>query len=174
MNLLFLRAERIVIDPRPLTIIGISRSSYGYFHANRRADEGMAILAGVNDRGTRVASQLPLDDIKSGWLDAMRELERAVRSDTELLVDEERLHILRAAEHLDTAVAELREVRLRRRLGATMRLYIYAMAASVLPARCRIWLRAMRFRHLPEWSAPMIENRYSSLLDVFADTSASG
>jgi Glycosyl transferase family 2 len=174
MNLIFLTARRIVVDPRPLTIIGISPKSYGFYHLSRREHEGLQMLGsldGVDLGGAPLAG----DDIKAGWLDAMRELERQLAG-RGLRVDERRLRRLRAFEALLAvrrreltaahAVAHLRVPAL------PDQALVHAAAAAFflsqpLPAPWRVPLRSRLLRHLPHWDEPMIDGTFESVVDVF-------
>ena len=40
-NGMFLKAKRILIDPEPTTMVGITPMSYGLFHFNNQESEGM-------------------------------------------------------------------------------------------------------------------------------------
>ena len=44
MNLVFARAAKIVVDPAPRVVIGITRRSYGFFHFNHQENEALALL----------------------------------------------------------------------------------------------------------------------------------
>ena len=80
MNLLFAEAGRIVIDPQPRVVIGITRRSYGFFHFNRREGDARALLAtdGVDleIRRDLVSVVLPGTNINTSWLLAMEALYR--------------------------------------------------------------------------------------------------
>jgi glycosyltransferase involved in cell wall biosynthesis len=73
MNMLFLQAREIVVEPRPCVVIGISSKSYGFFHANRREQEAKALLSGAprRERGRQQPTLLPGSNINDGWLRAM-------------------------------------------------------------------------------------------------------
>jgi glycosyltransferase involved in cell wall biosynthesis len=77
-NLLFLRGERIVIHPEPLAVVGITPRSYGFFHFNRRDQEGAELLwKGATD-GARGLERvlLPGSRMNTCWLLAMETLAR--------------------------------------------------------------------------------------------------
>ncbi len=76
---MLLEARSIIVDPRPRVVIGISPKSYGFFHFNGREEEGKRFLAGAGegaDSETR-SLELPGTNINSGWLDAVRRLEKS-------------------------------------------------------------------------------------------------
>jgi glycosyltransferase involved in cell wall biosynthesis len=66
---LFLGSERILVVPRPLVIIGITPKSYGYFHFNNLAHEGVKFLGNegqLSERAHRV--RLPGTSYNDSWL----------------------------------------------------------------------------------------------------------
>jgi glycosyltransferase involved in cell wall biosynthesis len=75
---MLLEAESIIVDPRPRVVIGISPKSYGFFHFNNREEEGKRFLAGEGAAGDSEARslELPGTNINTGWLDAVRALEK--------------------------------------------------------------------------------------------------
>jgi glycosyltransferase involved in cell wall biosynthesis len=75
---MLLEARSIIVDPHPRVVIGISPKSYGYFHFNRREEEGRRFLAGASGGGNPEidARALPGSNINTGWLDAVLALER--------------------------------------------------------------------------------------------------
>lgn len=73
-NALFLAAERILIEPTPRVIIGVSPKSYGFYHFNNKEDEGAQFLD--NAPGREEADKLrhvllPGTRSASAWLLAM-------------------------------------------------------------------------------------------------------
>ena len=75
---MLLEARSIIVDPRPRVVIGISPKSYGYFHFNRREEEGRRFLAGSSGSANPEidARALPGSNINTGWLDAVLALEK--------------------------------------------------------------------------------------------------
>jgi glycosyltransferase involved in cell wall biosynthesis len=75
-NLLFLRSRRIVIHPDPLTVVGITPKSYGFFHFNRRESEGAEFLRNASPaRGRELMDVLlPGSRMNTCWLLAMETL----------------------------------------------------------------------------------------------------
>jgi glycosyltransferase involved in cell wall biosynthesis len=74
---LFLTSDRILIYPRPLVVIGITPKSYGYFHFNNRASDGVEFLnnAGQLAEGSAInATMLPGTSYNDSWLLAMEAL----------------------------------------------------------------------------------------------------
>ena len=100
MNLLFARAANIVIDPAPRVVIGITKSSYGYFHFNQRESEAVALL---NNEATEpevrqaIEPQLmPGTNLNTGWLLAMESLHRRLGAPSDLKPDYRRYRMLQA------------------------------------------------------------------------------
>lgn len=75
-NVLFLKAERAVIYQQPVVVIGISAKSYGFYHFNRRQDEGAAFLNNPTPEEASVNRLLPGNYALNCWLSAMDHLER--------------------------------------------------------------------------------------------------
>ncbi len=71
-NLSFLKAEKIGLLPFPMTIIGISPKSYGYFHFNNDEKGGISFLANVEYAkyaNTELKNALlPGNEMNSQWL----------------------------------------------------------------------------------------------------------
>jgi glycosyltransferase involved in cell wall biosynthesis len=87
MNHLFLRAQRIVVDPHPTVVIGVSPRSYGFFHNNEQEQAGRSFLQGDGegtDAFDRSEPLLPGTNINDGWLEAMRSLHQELGSPPEL------------------------------------------------------------------------------------------
>jgi glycosyltransferase involved in cell wall biosynthesis len=58
--LLFLESDRILILPEPMVVIGITPKSYGYFHFNNLAGDGLDFL----NNGARLAEISPVEAIR--------------------------------------------------------------------------------------------------------------
>jgi 8-oxo-dGTP pyrophosphatase MutT (NUDIX family) len=170
MNLLFATARSIVVHPKPLTIVGVTPKSYGFYRANERAAEGAAMLATFEAGGP---AGLPGDDIRAGWLAAARELEQELG----LRVDVERLNLIRGFEACEAysqgritrreLTRHLRSLPLGSRLRALATAAFFFVASRPLSTGARVRLKARLLRHIPNWDAPLVEGRYSSLLEVF-------
>jgi len=77
-NALFLSAKRILVDPAPRVIIGVSPKSYGFYHFNNKEDEGASFLDNAPEqvdieRLRRIL--LPGTKGASAWLLAMEHLQ---------------------------------------------------------------------------------------------------
>ena len=74
---LFLKAARILIIPEPLVVIGITAKSYGFFHFNNRAADGLKFLKNDERRPIDPACEalmLPGTSYNDSWLLAMNAL----------------------------------------------------------------------------------------------------
>jgi len=77
---MWLKAPRILISPAPLTIIGITSKSFGYFYVNNKQRQGMETflqnLPEKNRTGTTKSPLLPGSEHHSNWLIAMEHVRR--------------------------------------------------------------------------------------------------
>jgi hypothetical protein len=80
MNLVFARTRRIVVDPRPRVVVGITKSSHGFFYFNRREADARALLNTdqVDPEVRRDLADviLPGTNVNTSWLLAMESLHR--------------------------------------------------------------------------------------------------
>jgi glycosyltransferase involved in cell wall biosynthesis len=91
INAAFLRAHRIVVDPSPGVVIGVTPKSYGYFHINHMEPEGRSFLYGA-------AAEAPAGaNVRIGWLSAATALEHGVGGDFGLRVDHRRCRFIQVA-----------------------------------------------------------------------------
>lgn len=178
-----LEARTIAADPRSLVAIGVTPKSYGFFHANRREDEGMAFL----DPSLREAvpprlegELLPGTKINTGWLLAMDALVANFGGEYGLELDVERYRFVQAttilrdryllgADNADDLSA------LRRRLRPREQAFYGAIAAGLrlstaVPAAGKL-LEPVRRRlgQFPEWEPERVEGRYADVLEFFMD-----
>jgi hypothetical protein len=175
MNAAFLRARRIVVDPRPGAVIGVTPKSYGFFHANGREAEGRAFLEASGGAGAVGTN------INVGWLSAMEALERGPAGELGMTVDRRRYRLVQAAyvheRHRAQAISleELR--RLERELPLLERL-AYRLASrtigflhrhlppGVQNARMRLTQRLLG--QIPAVAEPATETSFQDILDVLA------
>jgi glycosyltransferase involved in cell wall biosynthesis len=189
MNAIFLTAEKIVVAPQPLVVIGISPKSYGHYYAAGNAAAGNDFLASFP---TEVSPELrnvvlPGDSINNGWLYAMDVLHRVYGRELGTGVDYARyrqVQLLAAARddaaHKMTA-GQLRELRSlltpRERLffaaaRASARLTHARLLAPLRKAAARVWravgprLRGGNAQFVP-WNPPRIAGRYRNVVEVF-------
>jgi glycosyltransferase involved in cell wall biosynthesis len=180
MNAAFLSAERIVVDPAPRVVIGVTPKSYGYFHVNDKEGEGRAFLGGGE------AAPATGTNINVGWLSAMSALERGVGGDFSLSVDRRRYRFVQAAyvyARYRAGVSRDGELaRLEQELPARER-WAYRAANAALgivdrlvPARRRTAMIGLFNRlvgQLPPIDPAIVEGRYADVLEVCAATTPS-
>lgn len=178
MNAAFLRAGRIVVDPNPRVVIGVTPKSYGFFHVNRREQEGRAFLDGTGPSTTAGTN------INVGWLSAMTALEQGPAAELGLRVNHRRYRFVQAAHVHERyragaiGVDELR--RLERELPRLERWGYRAASGALglvhrlLPTRLQAAMITVGHRvvgQLPAIAPDIAEGRYRDILDVYDDRS---
>jgi glycosyltransferase involved in cell wall biosynthesis len=168
-----LKADRVVVDPRPQVVIGVTPKSYGFFHLNEKEGDGRAFLnADGNAR-----PQLPGTNINEGWLGAMETIEANYGTELGLRVNKRRYRVVQAG-HVYTrrfrglgSDAEVEQ--LERSLGRGERLlfrgaYVVARAmARVLPQRLWDVVSRRAVGQSPVWDPVREEGAYANILEVF-------
>ena len=154
MNLLFARARRIVVDPDPRVVIGITKSSYGYFHFNQREAEARALLNNDStDPEVRRAVEpqlMPGTNLNTGWLLAMESLHRRLGSPDDLRPDYRRYRLLQAVYcyqhyYLDGSISRADLTAVRSRLSPPERA-MFRLVAPLAGAAVRATPMAVRRR----------------------------
>ncbi|HEY4895372.1 MAG TPA: glycosyltransferase family A protein [Solirubrobacteraceae bacterium] len=179
MNAAFLEARRIVVDPSPRVVIGVTPKSYGYYHVNDKESEGRDFLG-----GSRAPAAIGTN-INVGWLSAATALERGVAGAHGLAVNHRRYRFVQAAYVYQrhgagtAAPGELR--RLERELPLPERLAYRASSAALglvhraLPARLQVAMIGLAHRlvgQLPPVDPEIVEGRYDDVLAVCEERSA--
>jgi len=96
-NVVLLTADRVLVVPEPLVVIGITPKSFGFFYFNSRAEEGDAFLGHLDDA---IASEVVLDSLLPGsslltsWYLAMVQIERNYGREHDVRVDTRRYRLL--------------------------------------------------------------------------------
>ncbi len=96
-NVMFLRAERIVVCPLPAVVIGVTPKSYGYYHFNDREEEGKQFLGSEPDESSarRLGGVvLPGTNINTSWLFAMEAIAQNYGKQYRLHVNYTRYRVL--------------------------------------------------------------------------------
>ncbi len=176
MNAAFLRARRIVVDPYPRVVIGVTPKSYGFFHVNRREAEGRDFLEGGP------ASVTPGTNINVGWLSAMTTLEQGVAAEHGLRVNRRRYRFVQAANVYqryragEIGVAEVRrlelELPLPERVAYRAASAGLALVHRLLPSRLQLAMIGLAHRvvgQLPPIAPTIVEGRYGDVLEVCED-----
>jgi glycosyltransferase involved in cell wall biosynthesis len=180
--LLFLRAERILICPQPMVVIGITPKSYGAFHFTNRAAQGVTFLVNADQLAAQSPVRrymLPGTSYYDSWLLAMHALEHA--SGGRELPNYRRYRFLQIvhgykARYFDrkSDAAELRSLRAAMTLGERI---LYGLALPVgfgvlraLPAVGRQRLVAALRRAIGQHTIhrkTAAQDSYDTLLDVY-------
>lgn len=160
MNLAFARAGKIVIDPEPRVVIGITPRSHGFFHFNHREADARAMLhtEGLEPEVRRDLAPviLPGTNINTSWLIAMESLYRRLGSPPDLRPNYARYRRLQAL-HCEQAY----------HLHRTLTRAELQGAEAALPTLERWSLRALGavggfvLRH----SAPEVRRRIGAVFD---------
>ena len=168
-----LKARRIVAEPRPRVVIGVTPKSYGFYHLNEREQEGRAFLNTEHNQ----QAQLPGTNINEGWLGAMEAVEANYGAEFGLRVSRRRYRMVQAG-HVYTrrfrGVGSKAEVeQLEGSLNISERLlfrgaYTVARAlARVLPQRLWNFLSRRALGQYPDWDPAREDGRYANILEVF-------
>ncbi|MGB2953021.1 MAG: glycosyltransferase [Gaiellaceae bacterium] len=165
-----LEGERVVADPRAEVVIGVTPKSYGYFHLNRREDEGRAFL----EAGALAPN--PGSNINEGWLAAMEALAANYGSKHGLRVNRRRHRMLQAGNvygrRLRGSASYEELAALNARLSPVERVFYRAaglvarLLVIALPARLWALLARRVAAQFPDWRPPRTEG-YANVLEVF-------
>lgn len=96
-NVLFLSAQRLLIVPEPLVIIGVTPKSYGFYHVNRAEEVGASFLRHldkVEPRSRKAGRLLPGSRNNTAWLLAMEAVKENYGAECGLQVDYRRYRLL--------------------------------------------------------------------------------
>jgi glycosyltransferase involved in cell wall biosynthesis len=94
---LFLTSNRILVYPDPLVVIGITPKSYGYFHFNDRAADGLEFLhnsAALSEGGRTNPTMLPGTSYNDSWLLANEALRASFAEQRGMLPNYRRYRLL--------------------------------------------------------------------------------
>jgi hypothetical protein len=173
MNAAFLCASRIVIDPSPKVVVGVTPKSYGYFHINAEEQEGRAFLDGA------APSAAVGTNINVGWLSAMTAIEEGVGREFGLEVDHRRYRFVQASyvyqrsrgglgSHAEIAALD-RELPLLERWTYRFGARAFALLSRLVPQRAGSAMGSMLGRlvgQIPPVDPTIVEGRYGDALEV--------
>lgn len=193
-NVAFLTARTVVIEPRPLVVIGVTPKSYGFFHARAQEDAGKAFLGAVTDERARrrlEAVMLPGSNINAGWLSALESIWARYPDLVPAAPDHRRFRFLQATHayegcYLTGTVAPEELAALEERLRPWELRVARAVAGIAralgkdgrrpLPRRLsRTISRGLHWaftRQHVRWDPPKLRGRYRTLLDVYEGEAA--
>jgi len=180
---LFLKAERILVVPEPMVIIGITPKSYGFFHFNNQSAHGVDFLnnnAQLDAGGDVEGVRLPGTSYNDSWLLAMEALRRNFSGAVGMLPDHQRyrqlqiIHCIKKR-YFDRAIDETQIAALKRRLSVSERLSAFGMsvgfrALRLVPTGLRdriiAWLRALVGQHAISQQS-LSDRKHQNLGEVF-------
>jgi glycosyltransferase involved in cell wall biosynthesis len=183
MNHLFARADSIVVEPRPLVVIGVSPRSYGFFYNNNRESEGRAFLEGdarPEQRAPWQSTLLPGTNINNGWLRAVEELHRDLGCPAELTPGYRRYRMLQIIHvyngwHVRGGVDAAQLSAMKQHMSATERL-LYGLLFTALGTLERVLPQPLRphvgrvatliSRQFPWWAPVHSNGRYADISEV--------
>jgi len=184
-NVSFLKAEKILIYPKPVVTIGISPKSFGYYFFNNQEKSGVEFLNNLPDRSVMENLQgivLPGTDMNTFWLIAMETMKKNYESQMSLDVNHARYRFLQIfhmarkffRENDPIGIDVLREFN---RLLTIKEKYLYAFPMRIYYKTMRIFpnisgniivSRIMRYlASHPQASAMPLDIHCETILDVF-------
>jgi hypothetical protein len=96
-NVILLKADTLVIDPKPRVVIGISSKSFGYYYFSNQEKKGVNFLNNLPDTETARRMEniiLPGLSDKTSWLISMETIKLNYRAEFLLMVDYSRYRFL--------------------------------------------------------------------------------
>jgi glycosyltransferase involved in cell wall biosynthesis len=169
---LFLTASRILIDPRPQVIIGMSPKSYGFFLFNHQEQGGVQHLNSLEIPDKLRSTVLPGTNSHTSWLLAMEAVWANYGSQLGLRVNYQRYRILQIeycyAEYWHGRQSRRELAELRARLSVPERL-VSAVAWSILAAIFKLTPPAIH--RLIAWIMNRSDRVLRSSLDFIPGTS---
>ena len=179
-NVLFLTARSIVVEPRPLVVIGVTPKSYGFFHLNAQETAGKAFLGTAAEPQQRLA-EMPGTNINTGWLSAVEAIAQRYPALARAAPGRARFRLLQAVHVysavLDDSAPDGQRAELERHLKPWERAIARPVVDGLQLARRhapapvqRFFYRALHgllLRQFVNWDPPKVRGRYMTLLDVF-------
>lgn len=186
-NAMMLKAERILVVPRPLVTIGISPKSFGFYYFNDLESKGNDFLQNIPDPDMAYRLRqviLPGTDMNNSWLLSMETLANNFGAEGNMHVNYDRYRLLQICavfagvilgkQGARSAVQELQgRMTLRERLLYGLPLSVVAAMSPVLPERYRVFLAKLIIYATgshPRLVSPKIEGKFNTILDVFEQT----
>jgi len=108
-NGLFLKADRILVCPRPLVVIGITKKSYGYFHFNKKEQTGSDFLKSYPSKHEKESlSHIVISgsNMDTSWLYAMETLKKNFGEEFNLTVSYFRYQLLQILNFSDGVIID--------------------------------------------------------------------
>jgi hypothetical protein len=183
INHLFACARSIVVEPRPLVVIGISPRSHGFYASNNREAEGRTFLEG-RERPEQPAPGrlrlLPGTNMNDGWLRAVEDLYRQLGCPPDLKPNYRRYRMLQIVHtyngyYLQGTVSTAQISQIKHGMTSPERLLYgllfgaLATAKRVLPARARPQVSrvvSLISRQVPWWDPVRHSSHYLDISEV--------
>jgi len=108
-NSLFLKANRILVCPQPLVVIGITKKSYGYFHFNKKEQTGSDFLKSYPSEYEKESlSHIVISgsNMDTSWLYAMETLKKNFGGEFDLIVSYYRYQLLQILNFFDGLIID--------------------------------------------------------------------
>lgn len=186
MNAMFLQAEKILIYPKPMVIIGITPKSFGYYYFNRAEKRGVDFLNNASSSSKEVLASIksiivPGSHMNTSWLLSMEELKKNLEPKIHLDVNYKRYQFLQmlrlfADYSMDSSVKnDLKELRKLAKIPAS-KFYCMQITANTLRL-LPIKLRSMVLNRLIaligsyfKMSPKLIRGKYQTMREVYEDS----
>ena len=181
-NVVFLMAERILISPIPLVVVGISTKSFGHFFFNKDEKGGSEFLNNLPDLSSFENLRqvlLPGSMDRTSWLFAMETIKQNFGIDHELRVNYQRYRFLQVASAYATYFSDrnkkqlmplLDHLRFYEKIVYTPLAWAYHCMKVLTPLSLQKSLAhwfMKRIVRTPETEPPSGTNTYRNILDVF-------
>jgi hypothetical protein len=183
-NAIFLTADRILIYPKPLIVIGISPKSFGFYYKNDREKEGVEFLRNLSD--DRIVRKLknvilPGSNNLTSWLLSMETIKLNYGLEYDLRVSYRWyrflmvLHVFRGYYHdRNISKSEFSELwsrmQLREKIVYGSTFFLLISALGKMPGNfLNKFIRKIGgvFKQTPRLQSEAIGGKYSTILDVF-------
>jgi hypothetical protein len=186
-NAMMLKADRILVVPKPLVTIGISPKSFGFYYFNDLESKGNDFLKNLPDvaMARRLAGvMLPGTAMNTSWLFAMETIRSNFGSETGLKVNYRRYRLLQVLSIVSGRVLNRKEDKLNKHeywksfgirekvayilVSAFMSLLIIIFPEQYCQYCVSLMNRIKRIMGVyPLFSPPEIPGSYKTILDVF-------
>ncbi len=183
-NVMFLKAQRILICPIPLVVVGISPKSYGYYYFNSLEKKGAEFLKNApNEESARRLKDtiLPGSDLNTCWLFAVETIKVNYGTEFDLHINYRRYRLLQifytyVAYYFSKKCTKeefrelLQKMRLWERIVYSSALQFGIFVARIFPRRLAIsigeFVRKLIIQHRPTQSTKQ-NVKYNNILEVF-------
>ncbi|HEV2802866.1 MAG TPA: glycosyltransferase [Pyrinomonadaceae bacterium] len=183
-NVMFLKAERILICPYPLVTIGVTPKSYGFYHFNNREAEGIEFLKTLPDPQSALKLQrvlLPGSNINTSWLFSIEAIKANYGAEFDIQANYRRYRLLQISHVFEQYYATKsmskedmdafwKRMRLSEKITYGTGLLTLLTLKRLVSQGRREWLyKKLKsgLKQFPEWDAEKNERNYNNILDVF-------